>query len=802
MKRPNFIHVVKKEEFDKKKAKRAAYAGSAIFLATALTVSGMSFLPVSAAKTEEEITEEAEGETEDVSETEEILTQQLADTMGSGTSDADKEETVYVITDASGVVDETIVSDWLKNSDNKTKVNDATTLSCVTNVKGDETYEEEGDGAIVWDAEGKDIYYQGETDEKAPIDVKITYYLDGKEIAPGDLAGKNGKVKIRLDYTNNTNETMEVNGKTEEAKVPFTIVSGMILPVDHFSNVEVENGRVISDGSRNIVVGVAMPGLEETIDPEGKLKEKGDYSIPSYVEVTADATDFALDMTMSVAMSDVLGSFDLTGGIDAGSIEDSLDKLTDASDQLIDGTAELKDGTGKLLDGGTTLKNGIGTLQSGVGEYTNGVGQLSAGLGQLSSGSGQLSDGASQVSAGVNLLAGKLTGMSTKLNDAIAEQKANQDALAPTVEADKTSVTSEITSYATNIATASATAAAPVAAKVGASAVGSAVSNAAGSTDLANAVNAAVTSAAGGYAASYGASNAPSVAASAAAGSAASAAESALAAAQTDGTITATGIALENIPNYTNAVTNAVANAVATSVAQAIISDYTAGLAQTSATTASSTIQSSLSASLTEEALTAAVTAAMSSPETQAAIGNAAASAAQNVSAQGVSDAVTKLGTDAGNLGGAVGAQTALSTINGNMDLSQLNTLVQGAADLANGASTLNAGIQSANDGAAKLAGASGELNGGTAKLSDGAGQLVDGITQLDEGAGRLKEGMITFDEEGIKKITDALGDDAVAVVDRIQAVTDLGKEYNTFTRLADGQTGKVKFIIRSGSVK
>lgn len=799
MKKPSFIKVVKKEN-KRGNAKRRIAAGSAIVLAAAVSLASMNLTVTAGSKADGAESEEETKMPEAMDPAADELAKQLTGQIGVSESEADKEETVYVITDASGNVTSTIVSDWLKNEEGNKTVLDATSLSDVTNVKGDEGYKENGDGTIVWDAEGNDIYYQGRTKQQSPIDVKISYYLDGKKIAPGDLAGKSGKVKIRLDYTNLSDATIEIKGKEEQAKIPFTVISGMVLPLEHFSNVSVKNGRVISDGNRNIVVGVAMPGLKETIDPEGKLAKEGSFEIPDYVEVEADAKDFALDMTMSVALSDVLGQFDMGSSLDADGIQNSLNQLTDATGQLLDGSIALKDGTGRLKDGGNQLKNGIGVLQGGIGEYTNGVGQLSTGLGQLAAGSGQLSNGAAAVSAGVSVLAGKLNGMSDKLAVAIDEQKKNEASLKPVVEADKASVTGEITDYATNVATASATAAAPVAAKVGAQAVGNAVSAAANNPDLTNAVNAAVTQAAQSYAASYGAQNAPGVAGAAAgtvAGAAATAAATASGAIGKDGNILAA-----NVEAYTNAVTNAVANAVASAVAQAVISDYTGGLAATVAQTAGSTMQGGISGGLTEEQITAAVTAAMSSPETQAAIANAAGAAAQSVSTEGVSNSISKLGSDAGSLGGAVGAETALGSIRANMDMSQLSALVQGAADVAGGAAKLNDGIGSANAGAAKLAGASGDLNNGTAKLASGADQLADGINQLDEGAEKLSEGMMQFDEEGIQKISDALGDEAVEIIDRIKAVKELGSGYETFTGLADGQSGTVKFIIRTGSVK
>ena len=211
-----------------------------------------------------------------------------------------KDETVYVKTDASGNTKDITVSDWLKNTDGTSSIQDASDLTDITNVKGDETYAQEDNGDMLWTSDGSDIYYQGKSNGQLPVDVKITYYLDGQEIAPENLAGKSGKVKIRFDYTNNSKKTVKVNGKEEEIYTPFLMASAMILPGDNFKNVEVSNGKVISDGSNNSVVGIALPGLEDSL----KLDELdlGDRDeIPDYVEVTADATDFKLEMTATVA---------------------------------------------------------------------------------------------------------------------------------------------------------------------------------------------------------------------------------------------------------------------------------------------------------------------------------------------------------------------------------------------------------------------------------------------------------------------------------------------------------------------
>ena len=178
----------------------------------------------------------------------------------------DKTETVYVNANADGSVDKITVSDWLKNHSSSDTLEDFSNLENIKNVKGDETFTQNADGSIVWDSKGNDIYYQGESNEELPVTMKVTYYLDGQQMDPKDMAGKSGEVKIRFDYYNNSNETVKVKGKNYNVKTPFTMVTGMILSSDVFSNIEVTNGKVISDGDKNVVVGLAFPGLKSSLN--------------------------------------------------------------------------------------------------------------------------------------------------------------------------------------------------------------------------------------------------------------------------------------------------------------------------------------------------------------------------------------------------------------------------------------------------------------------------------------------------------------------------------------------------------
>lgn len=348
----------------------------------------------------------AEKETDqELSEQEETLTDTLnSQFSSSNTSDVDKEETVYVFTDASGNTDHILVSDWLKNKTGAKTIEDSSDLKDIENVKGDETFDGSGD-KITWNADGSDIYYQGTSTKQSPVSIKLTYYLDDKEVTPEEIAGKSGKVKIRFDYTNNETQEVEVNGKTETIHVPFVVLSGLVLSNDNFKNIEVTNGKLISEGNNSIIAGIAMPGLKDSLQISSKDFDTDKVSVPEYVEITADATDFSLDMTMSMVLSDILDDLSFNSDdIDTSELTDSMDQLTDATDQLLDGTKQLADGTGTLKEKVGEFNDGLRTLDNGIGQYTAGAAQLASGIGELKSGTNQLAAGVPQLTKGVKQL--------------------------------------------------------------------------------------------------------------------------------------------------------------------------------------------------------------------------------------------------------------------------------------------------------------------------------------------------------------------------------------------------------------
>ena len=502
-----------------------------------------------------------------------------------------KDEVVYVMADAQGNTQKIIVSDCLKNANGESTIKDASSLTDIQNVKGNESYTVDENGNLVWNAEGSDIYYQGTSTKETPVSQTITYSLDGKEVKPEELAGKSGKVTIRFDYTNNETVKTKIGGKEEEIYVPFAAISGMVLD-DSFSNVKVTNGKVISDGKNNIVVGYALPGLKESLDVDDSDFD-GDVSIPDYVEVTADVENFSLSTTMTVVMN-ATNFISKDGDADLSEVDDMLDTLTDATDQLKDGSGELADGVDTLKSKMGEFKDGVGTLKNGIKDYTDGASTLSTGIGTLKS--------------GVDTLAGSvptlISGVGT-LKDGSASAAKGASSL-----------------------------------KDGAGTLKK------GASDLAT------------------------------------------------------------------------------------------GAGQ-------------------------------------------------------VADGATTLHKGASDL------SDGLNTLDGG-----IGQLKEKAGSLATGAEQLKSGTDQLASGASTLVSNNEKLNDGAGTLSDGTDAIIDGVGELSDGAHKLADGITEFSEEGIDEIINSYNGDIEPLVDRIQAVLDAGADYQTYTDIADGVNGSVKFIIKTDAVK
>ena len=272
-----------------------------------------------------------------------------------------------------------------------------------------------------WQADGSDIYYQGKTDKELPVSVQFKYFLNGVQMQPSELVGKSGKLKIQADYQNKAKTTTKIDGRTESVYNPFVMVTGMILSDEHFSNIVIDNGKVISDGSRNIVIGVAMPGLKDSLNLS--KDQAKNVTLPESLEITADVTDFQMDSTFTVAMSDVLKELDVDGIADTDELTDALDELEDAALKLVDGSSELSDGANTLKDKYTEFNDGVRTLKDGISQLNGGAKILDSGVGAYTKGAEELNKGIQKYLGSKGVMTGKVTEYKNGVNSVVSGVK-------------------------------------------------------------------------------------------------------------------------------------------------------------------------------------------------------------------------------------------------------------------------------------------------------------------------------------------------------------------------------------------
>lgn len=834
-------------------------------LTIALVGTGIGATAVFAEKNSTAVTAEADSTTDSSKDADDIA-DKLMDSVSLKDNDADKDESVYLISDANGNVNKTIVVDHLKNKDKKDTLEDASNLSDIENVKGKEKFTQSGD-KLTWQAGGKDIYYQGTATEEPPVTQKVTYYLDGKEISPEDLAGKSGKVKIRFDYTNTTSYTETVNGEKQTVSVPFAAITGLVLG-DGFENIEVTNGKAEVSDSSSVVLGYALPGLKNSLGIKDKDLD-GDVNIPEYMEMTADVKNFSMPaaMTFVVNASDYVS----TDGIDTSDLDDMINDLKDASTQLQDGSKTLAEGTDTLTDGLSTLQSklgtfasGVGTLQSGLKTYTDGVSTLSGGLNKLNSNVPTLSNGittlnssAKSLNDGVALLNATV---SAKFTD--SEKKTLLDQVHSTLESQK----SEIEKQAQTTVASQKTAIQ----KQAQSAVDlqkTDIQKQAQSTvadqkeDIEKKAQAAVDDQK---------EQIKSVAAETVKqqeteikNQAASAVEQEFTSGKTDyitneakkqlasiKPVIESGVKAQfvqkmaeknpAITDYDSAKTFFDQNVgMKDGAAEACVNEQIDTIINNLAGSVASTAKDASKIAAGEAAYTAASQTAGEAAYTGASLaaGTAAYTAARQTAGEaayaGASLAATtaaytgasQAATTAAYTGAVSGAEQATITsaeqtkatvaasinqkqANGYSLVTGMKALADGTQTLYNSVPTLTSGIKQLVDGSNTLVANNAQLNSGASQLADGTNQIVSGVDQLttgshtlSEGAHTLADGMVQFNEEGINKILDAYNGDLKPFTDKLQAVIDAGEEYQTYSAIADGQTGCVKFVYKLASI-
>lgn len=826
-------------------------------LTIALVGTGIGATAVFAEKNSTAVTAEADSTTGTSKDADDIA-DKLMDSVSLKDNDADKDESVYLISDANGNVNKTIVVDHLKNKDKKDTLEDASNLSDIENVKGKEKFTQSGD-KLTWQAGGKDIYYQGTATEEPPVTQKVTYYLDGKEISPEDLAGKSGKVKIRFDYTNTTSYTETVNGEKQTVSVPFAAITGLVLG-DGFENIEVTNGKAEVSDSSSVVLGYALPGLKDSLGiKDGDLD--GDVNIPEYMEMTADVENFSMPaaMTFVVNASDYVS----TDGIDTSDLDDMINDLKDASTQLQDGSKTLAEGTDTLADGLSTLQSklgtfasGVGTMQSGLKTYTDGVSTLSGGLNTLGNSTGALVSGADKLNSG----AGQLASGSATLKDGLKSYTDGASTLAAgvgnldagmdtlksgtdTLSQSAPSLVSGVNSLSDGINTLNKALKTPMsdeevakykkAAKAGVDA------------KLADDTNATSYNNTKKYAAEKYYNEMTS-----------------------DSSVEKTVESLKANKTLYNMIYSTVEAQVKQQIENAIQEYVSNGVSREEAIKAIcgqdyDKYVEELSTNNTDSQLKAMAKQVLEgvAGSSKDAVGTSVADAAKTGAETGAQEAViTGINSTKENISNQINAKqkSGESLVSGATKLNEgakvlaekLPELTKGVANLKDGSSqlsagaakltanndTLNAGATALNAGASQLSAGTqslmnsvptltsgikqlvdgsntlvannAQLNSGASQLADGTNQIVSGVDQLttgsktlSEGAHTLADGMVQFNEEGINKILDAYNGDLKPFTDKLQAVIDAGEEYQTYSAIADGQTGSVKFIYKLASI-
>lgn len=335
----------------------------------------------------------------------------------------DKAETVYAKANANGTVTETTVEATLKAREGAT-ISDVADLREITNQEGDEEYIAGADHTLLWQNHGTSITYEGRSDASLPVSIGVTYYLDGQEISPDALAGRSGRVRIRFDYTNLTHQIVRIDGQEYTVCVPFTAITALILDGTRFTNIASENGKAMDLDGQTAVLGMAMPGLADSLHLN-EFEPLKDTEIPDYFEVSADVTDFALDFTATILTPSALNDLDLSDTNDLDELSDALNSLTDATDEIADGAGDLADGIQSYYDGFHTYADGVQSVNEGAEALADGLSQLYDNGQTLLTGIQALRDGLNAISSSVHEMNGDRTDssqedMQAKLNEALA----------------------------------------------------------------------------------------------------------------------------------------------------------------------------------------------------------------------------------------------------------------------------------------------------------------------------------------------------------------------------------------------
>ncbi len=749
-----------------------------------------------------------------------------------------KDETVYVIAAADGGPREIIVSDWIKNAIHTSSISDATGLTDIVNVKGTESFCREGDYLGVWDADGNDIYYQGSIEKELPVDMKVEYFLNGNRISPDELAGKSGHVVIRFSYTNNQKQRVMIKGEEKEMYVPFVALTTMMLDNGKFRNVEVSKGKVINDGEHLMVVGYAMPGMQENLEVE-----KEDLDIPDYVEISGDVSDFQLAATMTMVSNNIFRELDTDSSGSMDELSSDLDELQDAMNQLMDGCSELYDGISELYDKSGDLKEGTDKMHDGAVELSDGARSLKDGAGTLKAGAVQLNEGLETLNAkNDDLVAGAKAEFEGLLQLATMQLKTSAAAINPAFAASIPDLTMEnygavLDNVITMISGGGIGTQSPV---TGRQAQAEAWAEA-DRRQIEQAVERIMREKIrqelmdGGNAvesipAPKTEENVPAVSEGASTGNSGEAGNSQVQpeGMESLGTSESLGASGDNATWESTEAPGNTAGPESTETSETTdasgIQDMESGTSGTSCDETSlekagnemaalagsdadrrATVVANDRFSLVAEENVAA------GEELEEAVEEAFASPQMQEEFRNQVNAIESMAAydEAGAPAAAGAADPAVQLKSLKALLDGYNQVYQGLLQYTAGVSGANAGSRQLAEGsrelwegAEKLYEGTKELRDGSSELNDGGTKLIDGVLKLKDGGLELKDGAEEFNEEGIKKLVDVFEDDIEGLMDRMDAMKEISSEYRSFAGIREDMEGSVKFIYKTEGIE
>ncbi|MDV2686151.1 YhgE/Pip domain-containing protein [Alkalihalophilus lindianensis] len=317
-------------------------------------------------------------------------TDEQASTDGKVTS---KEEVVYAKLAANGELEDVYVVNTLNVSE-AGKIIDYGTYNSLNNLTDMSQLTRNDEHVEVEAPEGR-FYYQGNMNDETelPWDLSITSWLDGEEITPDELAGKEGSLELKIETSAN------------EAVDPaffenYLVQISLTLEEEIYSNIETEEGVVANSGKNKQITFTVMPEQEEELS------------------LRADVVDFELEGMEIAAVPSSMS-------IDAP----DLDEMTGDIDSLTDGVLDIHNGVGELKNGIAELNDGIRNLHSGSEQYKNGIGELAGSSSQLVSASSSIDEALTTISQSLQVtddidlgdlesLPGGLTQIASGLNEA------------------------------------------------------------------------------------------------------------------------------------------------------------------------------------------------------------------------------------------------------------------------------------------------------------------------------------------------------------------------------------------------